>query len=945
MKYLEILKRRFNSWKEVESIIEALPTTYEKGEAFEQFVFAYLSLNKSQYQIKELYRSKDIPLTFLEKYRIEKKDSGVDGFIVFEDGKVAGYQVKFRVDRKVPSYDELAKFWVESQYTDYNYIVANCYYLTELALKNPKHLAILVDTFDSLTDDFFAEFHSLANSQVVKERNILRPYPFQIRMINDILEGFKKNDRGKLIAACGTGKTLTSLWVAEKIKASSVLFIAPSLALIKQTLEKWMQNSIVPIDYICVCSDKTVVNEDEGDILASEIGVPVTTDKNELIKFLSSPKAPEKLKVVFSTYQSLDVVSNASLELKSYSYDLAIFDEAHRTAGSKDSSLFSLGLNNDFINIHKRLFMTATERLIKPWIKKKAEENERILFSMDDENLYGPVFHRFSFGEAIKESVISDYRVVVASTDEKSLLEMLNKNNILEVINKNNSLTNAQNLFKQLLLLKSFQELPIKKTITFHSNVLKAKEFINGVNSNELTFADLVKSLGNFNNSFFLDHVNGSMSSGKRKEIMHNFEISEYGIVSNARCLTEGVDVPLIDSIYFVNPKTSIIDIVQACGRALRKNNNDSNKTAYFIIPVIVSENNNAGVNSEEFEMVFNVIQALRDQDSRMAEWIDTLNDHLVKGKVSKFSSGKTSPISIILPKSINIDDFSRNLLIRIADVNKNPITFLKTKSYGKNERKSQFKRVFKTIGDISYDSFQKNLVDPTLARFKNVDEIVETAKLVINNNNLSHTERLGLLIRENKYASLTPLGKAYFRGQIKFIDLFKRQMLYYFSKEELDGKEMIIFPYRTTLKVLLEKDFISFTDFVFGIYSLNNSESDFVYQSINRINTLRSRFPNIEQSNISNREKLIVELNNLFETNFSITDLWEKKTTINNQFIYFRNHLSLFGDMLEIDNSNRVIRLQKEGYNNLRKIINDSNMIESYTNISILREQYTTIN
>ena len=273
MMYSEILKKKHKDWSGLEKEIEQLTTTYEKGEVFEQFIYAYLLLNSQFYQISELYRSTEIPKKYLEKYKLEKKDSGVDGLIILENGKGAAYQAKFRSNRKKPSYDELAKFWVEAQHTDFNYTIANCYSVTNLSKKQEKHLQILVDDFDVLDEEFFKSLFSLTNRRPITERVKYEPYDFQKEIIKDTVNGFKSSNRGKVIAACGTGKTLTSLWITEKINAKTVLFLAPSLALIKQTLEAWAKQSNRPFSYLAVCSDKSVSlnEEDNGDIAISEL--------------------------------------------------------------------------------------------------------------------------------------------------------------------------------------------------------------------------------------------------------------------------------------------------------------------------------------------------------------------------------------------------------------------------------------------------------------------------------------------------------------------------------------------------------------------------------------------------------------------------------------------------------------------------------------------------
>ncbi|MDP3758688.1 MAG: helicase-related protein, partial [Candidatus Daviesbacteria bacterium] len=351
------------------------------------------------------------------------------------------------------------------------------------------------------------------------------------------------------------------------------------------------------------------------------------------------------------------------------------------------------------IKADKRLFMTATERLVRPWIVKKAEEYNRIVFSMDDEKAYGPVFHRFNFGEAIENEIISDYRIVIAGVKQSELTELIKANNWL--VEKENSsdehFTSGQNIFRQVLLLKAMQEFSMSKIITFHADIKKAKQFIYGVGSEEINLKMIFEKLWpslNFD-EVYLDHINGTMSAGERKERLDRFQSSKFGIISNARCLTEGVDVPVIDSVYFVNPKSSLIDIVQACGRALRKPRkaNPSNgvlkqlvtalnkplstreKIAYFIIPILLPDESSSTniVNEIDFEMLYNLIQSLRGQDQRLSEWIDKLNLEATKGKVSKFYKGTDSPIIFKLPQEFNISEFKENLYLKIAEVNADP--------------------------------------------------------------------------------------------------------------------------------------------------------------------------------------------------------------------------------------------------------------------------------
>lgn len=945
MAFNEIYKKQYASWIELEKEIESLSTTTERGNAFEEFIFAYLNIKQQLYQVKKVYRHNDIPVVYRAKYKIEKKDSGIDGLIIRQDEKIAAYQVKFRTNREKPSYSELAKFWVEAERTDFNYTIANCYSVTSLSEKREKHLQILVDEFEILDEYFFIELFAFTNQIPLKERKIIKPHPFQEKIIKDVVNGFKLEDRGKLIAACGTGKTLTALWITEEMECKNVLFLTPSLALIKQTLEEWADKSKYPFSYLCICSDKTVSDtiEDGGDIFISELNIPVTTNTSDIIEYLKTETKTNKY--IFSTYQSLQLLAEAFKCLNSFCFDLAVFDEAHRTAGAKETALFGLALDNNNIRAKKRLFMTATERLIKPWLKKRASEAGRIIFSMDDESIYGKTFHKYNFGNAIEDGVISDYKIIVAGIQEKDFYFWVKENKDIEsLVNGEAGYSSAQILFAQLIVAKAIKEYPIQKIISFHSTVRNALLFTGGIRKNiPLTF--VIKQINkNINDeNLYVEHINGEMSTGYRKEILDIFKGTKFALISNARCLTEGVDVPVIDSVYFVDNKNSLIDIVQACGRALRKPNARTQKTAYFLIPILIPDDISDAeiVNLDAFESVFNVIQSLRDQDNRLAEWINELNINAVKDKIPKFEKGQWKPVTLSLPESIDIKSFEESLYLRIAEVNKNPTEeiYKVAKTYGKTERKSAQKRIFKTLGDYSVRSYFKNLVIPTLNKYEGKSKALHISNIKINNNNVSHTKRLGLIVDNKSVYTLTPLGEMYMKGDINSAELFKRQMLRYFSSLEDGNTERILFPYRTCLKILLDVKTLNYYEFAFSIYSLYDSSEESIEQAILDINFLRETYPFLDVINEVNRKVILKELNEYFGTNYSETDIWAKKTTINNQYIYFRDHLSLFTEFIKIED--QVIILIEKYAAKARYLLSLDNRLEFDTNHQSLLSKY----
>ena len=543
MKFHPLLQEKIKNWEELERAIEALKDPVERGEVFEQFVYVYLNLKKIFYQMDKVYRRKEIPLPVRKRLKLEKTDYGVDGVFILKNGAIAAYQAKFRSKRTKPSYPELSKFWSEAEYADYQYTIANSYELPRVAKKKIKHMAILVGSFENLDEEFFRELREFVKKEKIGKKIKFKPEPHQRRAIKNIIRGFKRAGKGKFIAACGTGKTITALWIIENLNAKNVLFVTPSLALIKQTLEEWSGQAKDSFSYLCVCSDITVAEEvDSGDITVADLNFPVTTDPSHVEEFLSKAYKNER-KIIFSTYQSLDALTAGINRLENFSFDITICDEAHRTAGVKGSPLFSLVLRDEYIRSKKRLFMTATERLVRPRIKKKAEQYDRIVFSMDDEEVYGEVFERFNFGEAIKRNVISDYRIVVAGMEQNEIFDWIRSNRLLVCLegNKKEYYTCAQNIFRQILLIKSIKEFPIFKTITFHSTIKNAKAFVFGTGRDDLDLKTVIYKIWPEVDSdkTYLDHINGRMPAGERKGRLDTFKVSKYGIISNARCLTE----------------------------------------------------------------------------------------------------------------------------------------------------------------------------------------------------------------------------------------------------------------------------------------------------------------------------------------------------------------------------------------------------------------------
>ncbi len=918
----KLFEMPYASWEELEKVIEAIENTKEKGDAFEEFVYFYLNYHKNLYQLQDVYAQvipdRRVPAEVLETLKLEKKDHGVDGVAVLTSGELFAYQVKFRSGRSQPTATELATFWAEAERADYRCIVANAFSLPIYSQKIQNHLAILGDKFLGLDKEFFESLYLYATKKTAPAPKVkFAPRPYQQTILDKIVDGFEKNNRGKLIAACGIGKTMIALWTSERIEANTVLFIAPSLALIRQTLKEWAEQFSTPFSYLCVCSDKTVDSDIQNDLpvfLESDIDIPVTTDSAEILNFINKKSTIKK--VIFSTYQSLETIAEAINKSNSFQFDLTIFDEAHRTAGISESGLFSLALDDGAIPSQKRLFMTATERMVKPWIKNKVEEANRVVFSMDDEKSYGPTFYRLSFGYAIEQNIIADYRIVLAGITESELNNLISSNRYLSVEElQDNEVSStfqlsAQTAFKLFLLLKSLTQLNIQKIITFHSSVKTAKQLIKGIQATEPVF----ETMGIDNHQkIFIDHINGSLSASIRAEIIDKFEKADLGILSNVRCLSEGVDIPLIDSIFFADPKESPIDIIQAVGRALRQPFGSIGKIAYIIIPIILpdSENEIEAVNAANFEMLYSIIQALRDQDEILSEWIDELNLSAVTGRTAR-KTKSSDRLIINLPENINFDSLYDFITLKIAEVNKNPTgTTGFGSKLGKTERTSSFTTAFSIFGDYNVDKYKTSCVDPTLIKFKDPHEEKNRNDLKIDHNNVSHTERLGLIYEVSKKVfGLTTLGELYrFQKNLSFEDVFKNQMPLY-SVKNGNG---FLYPYRTAFEILKSVESLNHIEFLYGIYSIRASEdmSASIEEVCDRIFWIREEFPNVQLTNQANQDRVLTGLNSSHPIGFNSKAVWTDRTTVTNKYRYFVNHLSLYDEIFQVNGSGYSATLQ----------------------------------
>lgn len=515
---------------------------------------------------------------------------------------------------------------------------------------------------------------SIHSASALRDKKHLMEH--QATALNKAIEYFQTSDRGKLIMACGTGKTYTSLKIAERLTSNTgtILFLVPSIALLSQTLREWNYDAEKQIHSICICSDSQVSRkkskqmEDENSFLVEDLAMPASTNVNNIIYQVKTinRKRKEGMLVVFSTYQSINVVSEAQKLLgEDLVFDLIVCDEAHRTTGvtlkGEEESNFVRVHDNDFIKAKKRLYMTATPRLYKQNDQIRAREKDAYLCSMDDAVIYGNEIYRIGFGEAVDKNLLSDYKVLVLTVSAKEVSNNIfdklraiqqDKDTALETDDAAKLIGCINALSKKTLsehnILRQSDPEPMRKAVAFCRTIAWSKVTSQALNiCSENYIEELDEEEKRDTVSIRSSHVDGSMGASFRDEKLQWLKetpnnSTECRVLTNVRCLSEGVDVPSLDAILFFSPKNSQVDVVQSVGRVMRKA--EGKKYGYIIIPVVVPEDadpNTVLDNNDDFKIVWDILNALRAHDDRF------------NAIINKIELNKNRPQNILLTGSI----------------------------------------------------------------------------------------------------------------------------------------------------------------------------------------------------------------------------------------------------------------------------------------------------
>jgi superfamily II DNA or RNA helicase len=645
-------------WSDFASKISNL-TGKQKGDLFENLVKAYLLLDPEYAtKLQHVWLHKEVPSSVREAIRLPSSDKGIDLIAQTKEGEFWAVQCKYRAEteqsipwREISTFTGLA-FGV-CRNISFGLICSTTERVTNV-LKHQEHIGFCaVDIWQSLNAEFFTRLHGLISNKPT-DITPLKPRPHQEAAIRDAYAHFvtKKERRGKLIMPCGTGKSLTAYWLANSLKAKRIIVAVPSLALIRQTLKVWLREALATgqrIEWVCVCSDESAgrIERDDIAVLRHDLGVPCLTSPREIADWLG--KVNDGVTVVFTTYQSGEAIAQAA-KIATVDFDLGIMDEAHKTVGAKDK-LFSHLLHDKNIQIRNRVFMTATERRFQG-------ESEHVL-SMDDPEVYGETFHLLTFKQALEYTppILSDYKILTIWVTQEEVNELIKNNAIvLPAGEKWHNEIEAEMLASLVALRKAITKYPIRHTVSFHSSIERARSFTmhNEVFSN--TFPDYGNVL-----SF---HVSGNTPTGTRARVIKEFADAQSAIITNARCLTEGVDVPNIDCVLFADPRKSAVDIVQAVGRALRPST--GKEMGYVIVPILLAGNESPEdiFTTTSFKEILTTLRALAANDDRIIEYFRAI----AEGRVSEGGRRVEIDVDERIAKNINLAQFVHDIELKCWD-------------------------------------------------------------------------------------------------------------------------------------------------------------------------------------------------------------------------------------------------------------------------------------
>ncbi len=617
----------------------------DKGDKFERLIKSYLTTDP-------VYASEFSQVWLWNEYphRDGRVDIGVD--LVAKNaatGELTAIQTKFVDPQSTVSKPAIDSFLAASSRSEFDYrmlVSTSAKGLgpnAQAAIQNVEPSVSVLNIHDLARSDIaWQQFSIQAPEKMVRAGGRKAPRAHQREAMAAVEEGFAAHDRGKMIMACGTGKTYTALQIVETQTpvTGTILFLVPSIALLSQTLREWKTDATEDFRAVAVCSDVKVGKNTEEDVSTTDLVVPATTDPSRLVNSRRLAKDYPGRTIVFSTYQSIEVIAQAQAHGFG-EFDLVICDEAHRTTGAtlagQDESAFVKIHDNSFISAAKRLYMTATPRVFDEATKAKAEEKSVAVASMNDPVKYGPDFYQLGFGEAVEKQLLADYKVLVLAVDEDAVNDQLQSlltdehgelgiDDVPRIVGCWNGLA-TRGADDPAAKAAGVVARPMRRAVAFASNIKESKRVAS-------MFPAITKQLAQDSSRDLVceaDHVDGGMNVAIRNEKLRWLEAEpdtgECRILTNARCLSEGVDVPTLDAVMFLNPRNSQVDVVQSVGRVMRTA--PGKDYGYIILPVGIPTGQSpeqALKDSKRYKVIWSVLNALRSHDDRFEAKINKID-------------------------------------------------------------------------------------------------------------------------------------------------------------------------------------------------------------------------------------------------------------------------------------------------------------------------------
>ncbi len=739
--------QEISAYKLIKEKLHAIPNLRHKGSLFEKISKQFLQEHDSANE----YES--IDLWYDWELRGNERDKGIDIVITTSNKEYIAVQCKFH--QNSISYNDISPFLTQLQsgVGEVRFkkgIIISTSNLTSEALKAIEQIrstGMGIDIDEITEEDFiysridWEKFDPTKTEDEIPLCDKKRPRPHQTEAINATKEYFSnpKNARGKLIMACGTGKTYTSLKIMEALDPKITLFLAPSIALLSQTFREYAQEKSEPFYASIVCSDDKTgqsKNEDNDDIKFSELPLKPSTRLEDILSVHKKAQKENKRFIIFSTYQSALRIKEAQ-EAGLKEIDLIICDEAHRTAGAMyssnerdDKNAFTLCHSDENIKATKRLYMTATPKVYSESSKAKAKESDNVIYSMDDADTFGEEIYTLNFERAIALDLLTDYKVIILAVRKDNLSGVTNSVNkkISQLKAKGTKLDKKlinnefvckivgthKGLAKQDLIVldeknkedhnlqNQYDTAPSQRVISFCKSINTSKNIKDSFETIMECYDEELKKKSFKNLQINIDHVDGTMNCKERLEKLENlntFKPNTCKVLSNARCLSEGVDVPALDSIVFFDGKSAMVDIIQAVGRVMRKAKHK--KRGYIILPIALEEseikNLDEAVNNTNFKNIWKVIKALRSHDPSLVD------EATFKEKIKIFGSddGKKQNDEKTLFDAILLQDLA-NAMYNVMP------TKLGDRNYWENFTKKTG-NIARTLNERLKDIFEKN--------------------------------------------------------------------------------------------------------------------------------------------------------------------------------------------------------------------------------------------